>query len=361
MPIKPNYIPTILIVDDEPFNLEFLSIILKQHGYNIITANNGRDGRDLAEVQRPDLILLDIMMPGETGFECAAVLRLSPETSEIPIIFLTALDDETNRTKGYDAGAVDFIVKPFDYKEVLHRIRLHLIISANEKLILSRNSNRLSSSSEIQAAKPWIYQNKVSLFPDRPKESPAYFYETVIITESKEGHLILNFTPKMIDHKLHTTVSKLLADNTGPLYTPSDTIRNIGVQLKNIVGNRTDISGVYAVVDRELETLTIVNAGALPVILLQSQQSAFLIERRSGNLGSLGTGLPPCSTYRIKSGERLFMFSQGMTVSLNNIKELREACELSSGVDLETACHAAGEMLQSGENELDGILIAIEV
>lgn len=364
MSVRPNYVPTILIIDDEPFNLEFLEIVLKQQGYNIITATNGLNGRNLAKEKQPDLILLDIMMPGENGFESATVLRLSPETSEIPIIFLTALDDNKNTTKGYDSGAVDFIVKPFEYKDVIHRIRLHLTLAANDKKMLPAIKQEPSwSNTGTQRVRH--LKGSRSTFPHIPPETKLFIYESVVLSDSTEGHLILNFSNETDCTDLRQHIKHLLADNTGPLFTPSITMRNIGFKLKSIIGDKAEINGSYTVINREAEKLTVVNTGALPQIFLQPQKPPLLIERQSGDIGTLGMGIPPCATYDMKKGDRIFMFSNGMLAAYSSdgeaINELKEACALSARVDIETACQAAGEMLQKNGNQLNGILVAVEV
>ncbi|CCO22702.1 response regulator [Maridesulfovibrio hydrothermalis] len=365
MSIRPNYIPKILIIDDEPFNLEFLEIVLRQKGYNILTATNGRDGRNLAEKELPDLILLDIMMPGENGFECATVLRLSPETSEIPIIFLTALDDAKNTTKGYDAGAVDFIIKPFEYKDVIHSIRLHLKISESEKQLLrSGSTDILTSPAPNRSSDILLEKGARSTYPDEPVQSGSFIYEMVILSNKSEAHLLLNFSPPVADHEIHQKVQIMLAENTGPLFTTSETLRNVGFKLKSIIGDQSKIFGAFASIDRETDKLTVANAGDHALIFQKQRREPTLIERQSADLGTLGRGIMPCATYEMKKGDRLFMFSRGMLASFNSrfeaISELKEACELSAGVDIDTACQAAAEMLQRNNEKLDGILVAIE-
>ncbi len=363
MTVKPNYIPKILIVDDEPFNLEFLEVILKQYGYDIITANNGREGRLLAGTQSPNLILLDIMMPGENGFECAAALRLSPETCEIPIIFLTALDDAQSTTKGYDAGAVDFIVKPFEYKDVLQRIKTHLLIAECERRSLSSTRSALPESCSHEVTTDTGTGNSY-LYPPELSDSGTYLYERVNLPGSSEGHLLITSNQPVTHPERENIVADLLAENSGPIFSPSATLRNIGVKLGNHLKTDHKLAGIYIELDRENNLLTIVNAGSLPVIYQQSQKGPILIERQSGKLGSLGLGLPPCKTLPMQRNDRVFMISSGMLTAFKSVGEavieLSEACELSAGVDLETACQAAGEMLQKGQSMTDGILVAIE-
>jgi putative two-component system response regulator len=117
--------PKILIVDDEPLNLKVLKQVL-QDGYRLSFAKNGFDALDLVKKERPSLILLDVMMPGMTGFEVCKQLKADPETHTIPVIFVTALADEADETEGFLAGGVDYINKPISPSIVRARVKTHL-------------------------------------------------------------------------------------------------------------------------------------------------------------------------------------------------------------------------------------------
>ncbi|MBD2208969.1 hybrid sensor histidine kinase/response regulator [Nostoc linckia FACHB-104] len=117
---------TILIVDDMVANLEVVSQILEDEGYDIATAINGDRALKLVNNHPPDLILLDVQMPGIDGFETCQRLKENPQTATIPIIFMTALSDTESKVKGFDFGAVDYITKPFQEKELLVRVRTHI-------------------------------------------------------------------------------------------------------------------------------------------------------------------------------------------------------------------------------------------
>lgn len=116
--------PTLLLVDDEPVNLRVLKQLLAAD-YQLIFAKNGEEALKLAPARKPNLILLDVMMPGITGFEVCRQLKGLPETKHIPIIFVTALNDDHDEAEGFDAGAVDYIIKPISpavVKAVVKRI-----------------------------------------------------------------------------------------------------------------------------------------------------------------------------------------------------------------------------------------------
>lgn len=114
--------PRILVVDDEPMNVEIFEGYLS-NDYDIIKAYNGDEALLKVETTNPDLILLDVMMPGKNGFEVCRILKEHPKTMSIPIIIVTALKDKDERIKGIEAGADDFLSKPIDIIEVTARIR----------------------------------------------------------------------------------------------------------------------------------------------------------------------------------------------------------------------------------------------
>jgi putative two-component system response regulator len=122
--------PTLLIVDDEPLNLQVLRQILQQD-YQLIFARDGEKALSLAQSERPQLILLDIMMPGLTGLETCTRLKQNPDTQNIPVIFVTALADDRDETEGFAVGCVDYITKPVSAPIVLARVKAQLsLVSA---------------------------------------------------------------------------------------------------------------------------------------------------------------------------------------------------------------------------------------
>jgi putative two-component system response regulator len=117
--------PTILVVDDIPTNIRILERKLLKENYTIISANSGKAALEMVEKNEPDLILLDVMMPHMSGFEVCKILKSNPKTKSIPIIFLTARVESEAIVTGLNAGAVDYVAKPFNHAELLSRIKTH--------------------------------------------------------------------------------------------------------------------------------------------------------------------------------------------------------------------------------------------
>src|SRR5919202_5200234 len=123
----------ILVVDDVPENLQLLSTILTQHGYEVRRVINGKLALRVAHSDPPELILLDIMMPELNGYEVCQQLKASETTREIPVIFLSALDDVLDKVKAFSVGGVDYITKPVQAQEVIARVENQLTIVRQQK------------------------------------------------------------------------------------------------------------------------------------------------------------------------------------------------------------------------------------
>lgn len=128
----------ILIVDDVMSNVLLLKVLLTNEKFAIATANNGRQALEQVDKEHPDLVLLDVMMPDLSGFEVAQRLKSNPDTADIPIIFLTALNSTTDIVKGFQAGASDFISKPFNKEELIIRVTHQVSLVAAKRIILNK-------------------------------------------------------------------------------------------------------------------------------------------------------------------------------------------------------------------------------
>jgi DNA-binding response OmpR family regulator len=117
---------TVLIVDDTPDNLALLSDALDAHGYMVLVALDGQSALNRIQRRRPDLILLDAMMPGLDGFETCRRIKAEPDSADIPVLFMTALTDSEHVVEGFAAGGSDYVTKPIHTDEVLARVAAHL-------------------------------------------------------------------------------------------------------------------------------------------------------------------------------------------------------------------------------------------
>jgi diguanylate cyclase (GGDEF)-like protein len=140
----------ILIIDDIPANLGVMVDVLESEGYRALVARNGAEGFRCAQSTQPDLILLDVMMPGENGFSLCRRLKASETTRHIPVIFMTSLDDLQDKLQGFDAGGVDYVAKPLQIAEVVTRIRTHIELSTLRRQLAAQNTELLLARDELE-------------------------------------------------------------------------------------------------------------------------------------------------------------------------------------------------------------------
>lgn len=133
---------TILVVDDMPENIGVLFDFLTQHNFRVLVARDGEDALRTADKDVPDLILLDVMMPGIDGFETCRRMKDNPVTTEIPIIFMTALTETENKVKAFASGGVDYITKPFQHEEVLARVLTQLQLQSSLRQLQRQNEEK---------------------------------------------------------------------------------------------------------------------------------------------------------------------------------------------------------------------------
>lgn len=140
----------ILIVDDTPTNLEVLHKMLAKHGYAVRVASSGRQAVASAQVSPPGLILLDIMMPDMDGYQVCVQLKAQDSTRDIPVIFLSVLDQAFNKVKAFSIGGIDYITKPFEGEEVLARVKTHLTLQTVRKQLEDQNSRLSHLNNELK-------------------------------------------------------------------------------------------------------------------------------------------------------------------------------------------------------------------
>lgn len=151
---------TLLVVDDTPTNLQVLFDLLSEQGYRVAIAKNGEIALQRLQLSQPNLILLDVMMPGIDGFETCQQLKDNPATRDIPVIFMTALSDSVDKVKGLNLGAVDYITKPIQHEEVLARIQVHLQLRHATRIMEQRTDELNQSLESLKQAQLHLVQGE---------------------------------------------------------------------------------------------------------------------------------------------------------------------------------------------------------
>jgi len=148
----PDNRPNILVVDDERFNLTLLTETLSQQGYYVRIANDGEEALATIARSKPDLILLDILMPGINGYEVCQKLKADPATKYIPILFISIMDKADDKIKAFNCGAADYISKPFQVEEVIARVNTHLKLDQLRNEMDLQNIELLQAKEDAEAA-----------------------------------------------------------------------------------------------------------------------------------------------------------------------------------------------------------------
>jgi CheY-like chemotaxis protein len=144
---------TLLIVDDEPINLAVLIEYLESYDLTILVARDGESALEKVHYGQPSLILLDILLPvGMNGFEVCRRLKINEASKDIPVIFMTALNDLNSKVRGFEVGAVDYITKPFEFQEVMARVTTHLTLQALQKKMEQKNEAYRFKNQQLREA-----------------------------------------------------------------------------------------------------------------------------------------------------------------------------------------------------------------
>ncbi|MGM0642244.1 MAG: PP2C family protein-serine/threonine phosphatase [Thermodesulfobacteriota bacterium] len=313
----------ILVVDDNLLNLKLIEKSLSKEGYTIITETDGTRGRHAAFRERPDLILLDIQMPGETGFEVITHLKNNADTSTIPVIFLTGVSEVTSKLKGFELGAVDYITKPFHSLEVLARVRLHLKLSIATNSLIEDQARRLRQVAEAQTSMLPLPEDlpgaSFGVYYKALEEAGGDFYDIFRISDNIFGYFLADFSGHDIKTSYMTASLKaLLAQNCTPVYSPEESMKMLNDVLIRILPGGKFLTACYIHLNRGTRQLTVVNAGHPPIVYLPRAGDPYLIKTEGDILGTFKDARFGKQTIEVCETDRFFMYSDGLVESAEN-------------------------------------------
>lgn len=368
--------PRILIVDDETINVETLAWMLREAGFEPLRADCGPTGRELAAREQPDLIILDIMMPGESGFETCTRLTDDPATTDIPIIFISGLDDVENKVKGLRIGAVDYVTKPFAREEVLARVKIHIRLRRGLQALLAQQAAKLAQIRDAQQA--------ILVAPeDEPEarfavryvpalEAGGDFYDVFPWTDSVMGYFVADISGHDLGASFVTSSLKaLLRQNTGPLFTPVETLKNINSVLATLLRDGKHLTAALLCLNRARSRLTLVNGGHPAPILVGADGETSLLAADGDVLGVFEAVQFGQIERKVSPGDRIFLYTDGLIERFGpeakargqGLADLVEDCRTTAGLPLEAAVAAiAANLLGARQSpEDDVVLMGIEV
>jgi sigma-B regulation protein RsbU (phosphoserine phosphatase) len=273
-----------LIVDDTPINLRLLGQMLVEHGYQVRPVPDGAMALDAVHAKPPDLILLDILMPGMDGYEVCEQLKGDAQTRDIPIIFISALDATEDKVKAFAVGGVDYVTKPFQIEEVLARVETHLALRRLQKQLQDANrrmERELALAGQVQAsflprALPEIpgWQLAVALNPAR--ETSGDFYDVNLLPNGCLGLLVADVVDKGVGAALFMALSWSLIRTYAVEYPmqPETVLGAVNRSILKETSAEQFVTVFYGILDPVTGTLVYCNAGHCPPYLFRAQDLA---------------------------------------------------------------------------------------
>lgn len=366
--------PTILVVDDTPTSLDVVRSILEAEGFRTLAASDGAAARDLSRARQPDLILLDVLMPGETGFETCAQLKSDAVTADIPIIFLSALDDVKSKVAGLKMGGVDYIAKPVHGEEVLARVRVHLRIRETNRALVAEHRARLEKLHDAQQAilvRPDdCPEANFAVYYEPLEEAGGDFYDVVSLGAGIFAYFVADISGHGVSAAFLTSAVKaLLRQYAGPVFSPEDTMHGVDSVMGQMLGEEQYLTACYARLNRQTRRLTVIGAGHPPLILVSGGGVPQTVKLDSDPLGMFGGAILHRQELRVSRGDRFFMYSDGLIESLpggcrrEGLERLMDACVRHRGAPLsESIARIVRELRPEQQTvEDDLLLLAAEV
>ncbi len=362
---------TVLVIDDEQINVKVLEVILTRNNYYVLTAENGIKGRSLAIKFKPDIILLDIMMPEEDGFETCKKLKDDPITTNIPVIFISALEDVESKIKGLSIGGIDYLTKPFEKNEVLIRVKNYLKLYYNYNRIIEEQAKRLLqikvAQEEILINPSEIKEANFAIKYEPILEAGGDFYDVFQIAENIFEYFIADISGHDLGASFATSALKaLFRQNSSLLYTIEETSGTINKILTSIFKSGQHMTGVYLRLDRTKLTLSVVNAAHLPVIIIPEKGKPYLISANSDIFGAFKNALYKSTNINVNMGDRIILFSDGLIESFGDtprnreegIEELIKLCLETSHLSIhESTQNIVEKLFSHGRKPEDDILL----
>ena len=319
---------SILLVDDNPTNLQVLFQTLEGVGCKLLIAKNGNGALAIAGKARPDLILLDIMMPDIDGYEVCRQLKANRATADIPVIFLSALGETEDKVKGLQLGAVDYITKPFQPNEVIARVNTHLTIHRLKREVENQKDqleHELEVVSEVQRKLlpkklPEINGFKLAAHYETSRYAGGDYYDIIELSENRWGFLIA-------DAEGHSAPAAVLMAMTCALFraypdSPDDPAAVLHYLNRHLckVAEPSFMTALYAVYDAGLQTMRISRAGQpLPMIYRASESKAFELDTP----GVYPLGIEPyeieipVTEIKLMPGDRFLVYTDGLSERFN--------------------------------------------
>jgi sigma-B regulation protein RsbU (phosphoserine phosphatase) len=314
---------TILVVDDSPTNLQVMVRTLQGTGHRILVARDGPTALEIARRGAPDLVLLDVMMPGIDGFEVCRRLKADPATNKAAVIFLSARGEVSDKVSGLVLGAVDYITKPIQGEEVLARVAAHLSRLHLERALRDsrdRLDKELAGAARMQrlllpTAMPAHAAVSFAAHYETSRHAGGDYYDIVPLGADRFGLMVADVSghgaPAAI---VMAMIRAVLHTHPGPPNDPPSVLHYINRHFRFLWDTAMYATAVYAVLDAGAGTLRLSSAGHPPPLLLRPGERAQVlpVETTTCLLWDELRDVP-CVEHRVRAGDRLVFYTDGIT------------------------------------------------
>jgi len=320
----------ILIIDDNPANLRLLSQMLTKHGYAVRPVTDCQLALGAAFAEPPDLILLDIRMPGMDGYEVCRRLKANAQTRDIPIIFISALDAIQDKVRAFAVGGVDYVTKPFQVEEVLARVETHLALRRLQKQLLDANEKmvrELALAGEVQASflphpLPEIPGWRIAATLKPARETSGDFYDLIPLPNGRLGLVVADVSDKGVGAALYMALSSTVIRIYAADYysEPEIALRAANIHILKDTENNQFVTVFFGVLDPITGALTYANAGHPPPYLIQAHRGPNVqkLPRTGMPLGISKEELWQRGVVQLAPGDVLVLYTDGITEAADN-------------------------------------------
>jgi len=337
LPGRPQQPPppaTILVVDDSPVNLQVLVRTLHGTGHRILAARDGRAALDIVRRARPDLVLLDVMMPDMDGFEVCRTLKADPGTQETVVIFLSALGDVADKVAGLQLGAVDYVTKPIQADEVLARIANHLTrLRLERELRASRDrlDRELESAGRMQRlilppSLPSVPGIEFAASYQTSRHAGGDYYDVLTLGPGRFGLMVADVSghgaPAAIVMAMIRAALHSHPDSHGD---PAAVLQMLNVHFEYLWDSAMFSTAIYAVVDTERRELHCACAGhPLPLLVREGAAVSPLAVDAVPPLLLMPLDHIPTTRVTLAQGDRVVFYTDGITERLDGQEHMYE-------------------------------------
>lgn len=369
-----DYSFKILIIDDDVTSLIMLEKLLQREAYKTLVSTDGGETCMLAEQKHPDLILLDVNLPGERGPDICRRLKSNPATSEIPVLFLSVESDISSKVECFEAGGLDYITKPYEPREVLARVKTHLRLRQAQKLLVKMFSAKINDISKAQQALLPPEQMQSSDFSVHYRQlsgAGGDLYDVIKVGEDIYDYITADVSGHDLGIALVTAALKsLLVQNCTTLNTPAEIISIVNKVLPSVLCQDQFVCISWIRLNRATGKAVVLNAGQPPVIYIPVNSPVQKLEISGDIVGIFENVIFEQKTMLVEKGDRFLLYSDGLIETKGKKQNNgEETVSLLMNICEEKRTQKPSELIQTlisrlftqQEPEDDLVVLAVEV